>query len=418
MKRIVFTLIFFTGLLTSAAAQEIQVSPSNINAYSQGATSALLTFSNVKNKRPVEGCFCGEVVSAAPDIGLKCNQATQYGCLPVRYNQSTLSANSTYTDIMSIPPSVARRAYVDATRGAPATFYYVRRFVNPAGGADEYVPVTIRLSGNGAAAPFSLTNVKLAFALNKPVLFLKVGEKVPKIEAEITYTGSGRLRGRWEIVKPGDELPSERDLLTESTLPVEQRGSQRRYTQLSRFNSYLPPTGKFILQGPESWRLENPVEGMYLVLLRIEAVEDQNGNSDLQALGAGQELATSGGVAGFSLPVLRYYIGSGGLSAIDATASGLQLLAPLDNAVLQKTPSAVFKWTEISGAAFYRIEIADAQEVPVLSAVLLPGAASYHAPSWLQEKSSDGKFRWRVVALDDKGNTITETTWRNLRMAK
>src|ERR1051325_2662317 len=299
MKRMLFAIMVFAGLSATASAQEVQVSPSSINAYSQGATSALLTFSNVKNKRPVEGCFCGELVSAAPDTGLRCNQATQYGCLPARYNQSTLSANSSYTDILSVPPSVARRAYLDAAKGAEATFYYVRRFANLAGGADEYVPVAIRLSGNGAAAPFSLTAVNLAFAVTTPVPFLKAGERVPKIEAEITYTGSGRLKGRWEIVKPGEELPTERDLLTESTLPVEERGSQRRYTQLSRFNTYLPPTGRFVLQGAESWRLDNPVEGMYLVLLRIEAVEDQNGNSDLPAIGAGAEIAAGGGVAGF-----------------------------------------------------------------------------------------------------------------------
>jgi hypothetical protein len=37
-----------------------------------------------------------------------------------------------------------RRAYLDAARGSNATFFYVRRFVLPAGGPDEYVPVTLR----------------------------------------------------------------------------------------------------------------------------------------------------------------------------------------------------------------------------------------------------------------------------------
>jgi hypothetical protein len=418
MKSILFAQIFFAVLLASASAQEIRVSPSSINAYSQGSTSALLTFSNVKNKQPVEGCFCGELISAAPNLGLQCHQATQYGCLPTRYNQSTPSANFSYTDIMSIPPSVARRAYLDAANGAGATFYYVRRFVNPAGGPDEYVPVTIRLSGNGAAAPFSLTNVQLAFATKQTVLFLKAGEKVPKIQAEITYTGSGRLKGRWEIVKPGEELPSDRDLLTESTLPLEARGSQRRYTQLSRFNAYLPPTGRYVLQGPESWRLENPVEGMYLVLLRIETVEDQNGNSDLPLLGAGAEIATSGGVAGFSLPVLRYYIGSGGISTFSTEATGLHLLSPFDNAVLAKSLTAVFNWSEMEGAAFYRIEIADAKAKPLLSAVLLPGVATYRAPNWLNEKSNGDHLHWRVVALDQTGNKISETAWRKLMVKR
>ena len=34
----------------------------------------------------------------------------------------------TFTDIMSIPPNVARRAYDAAAAGATSTFFYVRRF--------------------------------------------------------------------------------------------------------------------------------------------------------------------------------------------------------------------------------------------------------------------------------------------------
>src|SRR6185295_10768307 len=164
--------------------------------------------------------------------GFKCNQATIFGCLPVRYNQSTSSGTAAYTDIMSIPPSVARRAYVDAAKGSEATFFYVRRFASTTGGPDEYVPLTIRLSGNGASVPFSLTDVKLSWGVNKPILFIKGDEKLPQPSAEITYTGTGRLKGRWELVRPGDELPSDRDLLTEATLPIEERGLQRRYTEL------------------------------------------------------------------------------------------------------------------------------------------------------------------------------------------
>lgn len=417
MKNFIFALFFTAFLVTSARAQEIKVSPSSVNAYSQGATSAFLTYSGVNNKQPVESCWCSEVVTAAPDLGLKCNQAEVFGCLPVRYNQSRLSANSSYTDIMSIPPSVARRAYLDAAQGNEAAFFYVRRFVSTTGGPDEYVPVTIRLSGNGAGVPFSITNVKLAFAVDKPVLLLKAGEKIPPIQAEITFTGTGRLKGRWEIVKPGEELPTERDLLSEAALPVEERGSQQRYTELSRFNVYLPPTGRFTLQGPESWRLKNPVEGMYLVLLRLEATDNNEGNSNLTTIGAGAGIVQSGAVAGFSLPVLRYYIGSGGsLSAADHTS--LTLLSPENNQLLQMNRNAEFRWSEIEGIAFYRVELESVQGQSFLQAIVLPGVGFYRAPSWLQEKLTQGNLRWRVVALDSTGKLLSETTWRSLRIAK
>jgi hypothetical protein len=413
MKKNLFLLVFFSLFINNAMAQDIKVSPSTINAYSQGATSALLTFSNLKNKQPVESCWCSEVVSAAPDIGLKCNQAKVFGCLPTRYNQARFSGDSSYTDIMSIPPSVARRAYLDAAKGNEATFFYVRRFASTTGGADEYVPVTIRLSGNGAGVPFSITNVKLAFAVDKPVLLLKADEKIPQIQAEITYTGTGRLKGRWEIVKPGDELPTQRDLLSEAALPLEERGTQHRYTQLSRFNVYLPPTGRFTLPGPESWRLKNPVEGMYLVLLRLEATDNNEGNSSLN----GAEVVQSGAVAGFSLPVLRYYIGSGG-SISTAEQGGFALLSPVNDALLPANRNAEFSWSEMQGAVFYRVELEALQGTSLLQAVVLPSVGFYRAPSWLKEKVGNNSLRWRVVALDATGKPLAETAWRNLRITK
>ena len=40
---------------------------------------------------------------------------------------------------------------------------------------------------------------------------------MPAFTARIAYTGTGRLIGRWEIVLPGEELPTPEDLLTEAT---------------------------------------------------------------------------------------------------------------------------------------------------------------------------------------------------------
>jgi hypothetical protein len=265
--------------------------------------------------------------------------------------------------------------------------------------------------------PFSLTNVNLKFAVYKPVLLLKSEEKVPQIHAEITYTGTGRLKGRWEIVKPGEELPSDRDLLAEAALPIEERRTQRRYTELSRFNVYLPPTGRFTLQGPESWRFKNPVEGMYLVLLRIEATNNNEGDSNLAAIGAGADVVQGGAVAGFSMPVLRYYVGSGG-SISTADKAALAQLAPANNAVLQSNRIAEFSWAEMAGAAFYKVELESPEGQTVLQAVVLPGAGVYRAPSWLKEKSGANPLRWRVIALDETGKQLSETDWRTFKIAR
>ena len=111
MKRLIVTIGLFAGWLMSgavpAAAQEIKVNPTGVNVNSQGATTVFLTFGNLNNYRPAEAQWCGELIPAAPDLGFKCDPNTVYGLLPSRYDLSKQSGNLAFTDIMSIPTSVA-----------------------------------------------------------------------------------------------------------------------------------------------------------------------------------------------------------------------------------------------------------------------------------------------------------------------
>jgi len=411
--------LFFSILLvlscTVSLAQTISVSPRDVNAYSQGATSVLLTFGGLINKRPAEATWCGALMPATPDVGLKCDPATVFGRLPARYDQSVRSGTNAFTDIMSITPQVARRAYLDAVRGSTSTFFYVRRFVSILAGPDEFVPVTIRLSGNGARVPLSLTDVKLTWGIGKPILFVKTGEKLPRFAAEISYTGTGRLKGRWEIVKPGETPPQPRDLLTEATLPIEERGTQKRYTEITRFNLYLPPTGKIVLPGPEVWRVDESLNGLYLVLLRIEASDDKEGDTDLASAGAGSGVVHGGAVAGFALPTLKYYVSNGSAAQATTANSGLLQIAPDDRVVLRPEKPVNFTWSPIDSAVTYHFELQDLQGTPLLSAILLAGTVSYSAPSWLTEKVGPVIVRWRVAAFSNLSTQIAATDWRSLR---
>ena len=149
---------------------------------------------------------------------------------------------------MSIPPSVARRAYQAAQRGDDSAFFYVRRFINLQGGADEYVVVICRMTDGTARSPFSLTEVKLSFGVETPVLQLKQGGKMPPVKAEISYNGTGRLKGRWEVVLPGDELPEAVDLLSEASLPAEQARNPAPLHgtgPIQRFSAARRPDGPF-----------------------------------------------------------------------------------------------------------------------------------------------------------------------------
>jgi hypothetical protein len=428
VNRLIATILLFACLATTAFAQgEIRVNPTNVNVYSQGSTTVFLTYGNLGNYRPAETAWCGDVQPATGAIGLMCAPGTIYGSLPGRYDISRRSGNNGYTDIVSVPASVARRAYQAAARGEDSQFFYVRRFVSEAGAPDQFVVVTMRLSGNGAGVPFSLTDVQLDFGAGKSprasgqeplVLFIEPGAKAPPIRANIKYTGAGRLRGRWEVVRPGDPLPESRDLLPEASLPVEERVSQQRFTQLSRFNVFLPPGGRYVLQGPDPARLPRDVAGQYLILLRVEASDDRENISDLSAVGAGAGVAQGGAAAGFPLPALRYVVGGGDNSRNASTANSFEPLLPRDGVTIAANQPIDFAWGASPQAAFYRLEIEDENGQPILSAMLKSAVRNYRAPSWLKSKITTGNLRWRVVAMDRAGQYIGETEKRKFQIAR
>lgn len=403
MNKIISIAVFILTFTLFSAAQ-VTVSPDNITAYSQGATSAYLTFSNVVDLQPADATWCGEIISAAPQIGFRCDPTTIFGVLPSRYDQSRLNGTR-YTDIMSITPVVARRAYTDAVGGNDSRFFYVKHFIGTNGNPDQFIPVTIRLSGNGAGVPFSLTTVKLNWQDGEKVVpFIKPNEKLPKITAEIRYTGTGRLKGRWEIVKPGEELPDSRDLLSEAALTPEERGTQRRYTLLSRFNVNLPPGGKYVLPGPENWRIDKTIEGMYILLFRVEASDAPNSSSNI----GGNELPT-GAVAGFPMPTLRYYVGNSSNTEIrQITKTNFE--APTE---IQLLP-IILRWDFRENAKLYRVEIEDETNKKVFSAVILPTVKQYQLPSFIRQLAVSKQLKWKIVAVDENGEETEHKPFANV----
>jgi hypothetical protein len=397
---------------------QIRVHPTGLNVSTQTSTTAFLSYGGLRSDQSAaEAVWCARVVPAAPDIGFRCEPSTLWGQLPSRYDWSRHSGFAGYTDIMSIPPSIARRAYTAAKNGDVSSFFYVRRFVSSAGLPDEFVVVVCRLTGGGASVPLSLTSVQLAFATSTPVLFVSQGSVPPPVSAEIAYSGTGRLVGRWEIVRPGDELPDESDLLTEATLPLELRGSQRRYTQLERFNVFLPPTGRVTIPGPPPDRLPTDVDGGYLLLLRVEASDDGAGNSDLGAVGAGSGIVRTGAVAGFPLPALRYFVGAGESGLSPVRGGRFAQLLPRPGSVLERAGRLQFSWVELPGAAYHRLEIERLDGQPMHSAIVARGSGMYLAPPWIAERADSSALRWRVVALDANGREPGATPWRRFSFA-
>jgi hypothetical protein len=412
--------LFVAAFVPGSASAQLRVNPDIINVSTQDATTVFLSYGGLRpDQRLADALWCGSIIPATPDRGFKCDPASRWGQLPLRYDRATTSGVGGFTDIMSIPVSIARRAYQSAARGSESSFFYVRRVVSTTGAPDEYVVVVCRLAGGGAAVPLSLTDVRLTFAGDAPLLFVPPRAAPDPFGAEITYTGSGRLAGRWEVVRPGEDLPSEDDLVTEATLPLELRTRQRRYTEIERFNVFLPPSGRVTLPGPDPSRLPTDVDGSYLVLLRIEASDDPAGNSSLDAVGSGSGVVRSGAVAGFPLPALRYVVGAserdvGDVSSTSNRRDALRLLLPRAGATLPANVGTGFGWIERPGLVFYRIEIQREDGEPIHAAIVARGFGSYRAPPWLAERAAGRPLRWRVVGIDDRGRDRSASEWRRL----
>jgi hypothetical protein len=432
MRRFATSTLFATTLSTALTAaltlfalsdaNAVTVSPRGVNVRTFGSTTVFLTFFGLdEDQRPGEALWCGAI-----NANQSCVPGTVFGRLPIRSSLARRSSTNNLTDIMTIPASVARRAYQDALQGNSSEFFYVRRFVGRTGEPDEFVAVTCRLSGGGARVPLALTNVRLEFVGNTPatksqpnrvIQVLAQGTAASRLQADIRYNGTGRLKGRWEVVLPGETLPTRQDLLTEATLPIEQRGLQRRYTLVESFDRFLPPTGQVILPGPDPSKLPTNTTGLHLVLLRIEATDDREGNSF-----TGTATINSGGVAGFPMPVLRYFVAPSRQSVpADAKKSQipaptLTLVQPIPNAQIPSTQPITFRWQPTANAKAYKMIIQEADnDTLVLSAVLNPETTGYTAPPWLQT-SGEKSLKWQVQAISETGAIILRSNWQRFQV--
>jgi len=156
---------------------------------------------------------------------------------------------------------------------------------------------------------------------------------------------------------------------------------------------------------------------MYLLLFRIESVSDGLNQSNLQAVNEGQGTVNSGGASGFAMPILRYYVGTGG-SQVDEYNAIDYPLAPADMAEFGPSEQIVFTWPSVSQAKYYKLLIEDLAGAEILSAVVLRDTRSYRAPSWLIEKANTDQLRWRIQAFDANAKQVSETLVRRVRILR
>ncbi len=410
--------VVFAALTLQAFAINA-VNPTGVNVRSNAPNTVFLTFQGLEvNERAIEALWCGTVqpgiragsVSATDP----CVPDTVFGRLPLNFDRSKPTqgiGQRNFSDIMVIPASVVRRAVQEGIDGKNSDFFYVRRFTGGSQG-DKWVVVTCRLGAGGARTPLSLIDVKVSFlgqADTTPVFVLRSGARLPRPVAEIQYNGSGQLKGRWELVRPGDSEPDVNDLLTEATLPLELRNTQKRYQTLLRFSQFVSPNNMVRIDGPDPAIIDTQIEGPYQILLRIEATDDKEANSEI----GGGQIVKTGGVAGFPMPTLKYFVGdvapTNSISSNSAASRSVDLMLPLTDSNVDTTQSTTFEWIEVDGATSYRIDIESGGKLIIQSNV--EGTRYTPPPTWIATRVQGGAT-WYVAALDKGGRVVAKSAIR------
>ncbi len=400
------------------------VNPTGVNVRTNAPNTVFLTFQSIDvNERAVEALWCGAVQSGISAGSVSstdpCLPGTLFGRLPLNFDRSQDSRGHinqrNLTDIMVIPQSVVRRAVQEGIQGKNSDFFYVRRFVGGTSG-EKWVVVTCRLGAGGARTPLSLIDVKVVFdgqSDQSRFYAVKSGERLPRMHADIQYNGTGQIKGRWELVRPGDIEPETQDLLTEASLPSELRNSQKRYQTVGRFSKFVPPNGNLRLDGPDPAMLDTTVEGGYQLLLRIEATDDKEANSEI---GGGQTVA-SGGVAGFAMPTLKYFVGdvARANAAVNTAQSqtALGLMLPLHDSWIDISKPIIFEWIDVPGTKLYRIDIRSVDQLIVSSTTQTTRYTP--PPNWLAKRVVGGAT-WQVISLDARGQEFARSDLRSFTL--
>ncbi|CAN5709231.1 hypothetical protein BH11PSE7_BH11PSE7_20070 [soil metagenome] len=396
-------------LVTPAAAPTTgalsNVAPRQVALTSGGPTSRQLTYNFIgPSSTPVGSFVCTQLITNPPtgaSATNPCAPGAQSFGLSVESSgftvQPTVAGRSIASETVLFPQAFARLSAALAQQTGNSSLYFVRQFQD-----GSYAVVQLQAVGSSLADPLTLTDVQLAFRTGRgrqPTVSLAPGEAVPSSFADIYYTGSGTLRGRWEVVEPGLTVPDRSDLVPEASVARSDRGRQRRYRLVERFEYALGPGGHFVLPGPDPARLPVRQTGGYLVLLRIEAVP----------AGTHFGIAAEHGAAPFSLPVLVYQVGAG----VDGgTALAARFVELVD---VRRGRVPTLAWRAIPEAATWRVELADANGIIVGSKFLRREETRYGLSGVLAQRTRGKAVQWRVQAFDDGRKPIGRSDWTDIK---
>ncbi len=313
---------------------------------------------------------------------------------PLSKNVGNTAAGIFYTnfsEVVSVPSSVIYKAQ----KLGLSSFVFVRGFNDIEITSDvEDTFVTLTITGGGAAG-FAVNRQETAFDDGSAVRRLLRREPLYAV-TQINYSGSGMLKGVWELATPATTYGE----------PV--------YRRIENVRKFLGASGQEQLKSPS---LETDQPGRYLVRFRMEEP-----------------------VTGFSDYAIEYYVAQEAAEIIPIPPITVVITAPSHGAYLH--PETRFSWQRVPEAQAYQFEIysqpatdsfpegvAKAGEFesdkhpntltggPV-SGALVPASQTQLALSAISQEHliSARNYWWRVLAIGRDGKVVAQSPVREIRL--
>ena len=175
------------------------------------------------------------------------------------------------------------------------------------------------------------------------------------------------------------------------------------------------PNSSVRIDGPDPALLDTRVEGFYQVLLRIEATDDKEANSEIGngALVKTGEGGLSDANAGNTLSAMWQRRKALVVAKDEATARPLDLMLPLGDAAVDASRAVTFEWIEVARATSYRIEVESDGKLIITSTV--QGHPLLAATGLFATRVQGGAL-WRVTALDASGRVVAQSAARRFAL--
>jgi hypothetical protein len=397
------------GVITVKSDRGVAAVQSGIQSVStSGLAVVSIRYAVLGTDTPLGGQFC-TLLAARTDHGISRENPCVSGSVLGQITTSNfMTTGTTGRELLQIPPGITQLAHHRALSSGLSEWYFVRQFAS-----GVYATQLLRLSGQSANRVLTLTRAELAFREGRnaqAVAVVPVDGRVGPLSAVLDYQGSGLLRGRWEVVQPGDPEPTSMDLTPEAALNASQRLQQQRYTTVGRFEQMIGAGSRLTVMGPPANQLPTSTPGRYLILLRLEATPT-NTRNDADAPGL------DGGASAFPMPVLTYYV-QGASSAQAPLPKAQQPLATIELLPMPRpTEPGLLQlhWKPREQAALYRVEITDERGEQVFAARIKGDESNYQVPT-RQLGATPGQMSWRVMALDAQGQVVARSVLTHLKL--